>query len=35
MRLQGNLNLPRERRNPGEFDYREYLARRGIHVLLY
>jgi len=35
IRIQGSLNLPRERRNPGEFDYREYLAHRGIYAFLY
>ena len=32
--VRGRLNLPRGRRNPGEFDYREYLRRRDIWALL-
>ncbi|HBT20328.1 MAG TPA: DNA internalization-related competence protein ComEC/Rec2 [Peptococcaceae bacterium] len=35
IRIEGILNLPRERRNPGEFNYREYLSHRGIFALLY
>ncbi len=33
--LTGALSLPRGRRNPGGFDYREYLSRRGVHALFY
>ncbi|MDW8402958.1 ComEC/Rec2 family competence protein [Chloroflexus sp.] len=32
--LSGRLSLPRAAQRPGEFDYRAYLARRGIFVLL-
>jgi len=31
----GKIVLPRLRRNPGEFDYRQYLRIRKIHTLLY
>ncbi len=30
VKVTGRVKLPDERRNPGEFDYRDYLARRGI-----
>ena len=33
--LQGILRRPNEQRNPGGFDYRSYLARRGVFGLLY
>ena len=33
--LQGVLRLPNEQRNPGGFDYRSYLARRGVFGILY
>ncbi|NQT24182.1 DNA internalization-related competence protein ComEC/Rec2 [candidate division KSB1 bacterium] len=33
--LEGELVRPRERRNPGGFDYRAYLARQSIHAILY
>jgi competence protein ComEC len=33
VRLWGKLELPRSPRNPGEFDYREYLAGQGIHAI--
>ncbi len=34
VRIQGRLRVPSQARNPGEFDYRAYLARRSIHVLM-
>jgi len=33
--VRGKLVLPKGKRNPGDFDYREYLKRRNIHHLLY
>lgn len=33
VRLRGKLNLPRESRNPGEFNYRKFLAEQGIHAV--
>ena len=33
--VQGVLRRPNEQRNPGGFDYRSYLARRGIFGILY
>ena len=33
--IEGDLVRPRERRNPGGFDYRAYLARQNIHAILY
>ena len=33
--LHGKLVLPQEKKNPGEFDYRQYLKFRGIYSLLY
>ena len=33
--LQGVLRRPNEQRNPGGFDYRSYLARRGVFGILY
>ena len=33
--VQGVLRQPNEQRNPGGFDYRSYLARRGIFGILY
>ncbi|PSQ79764.1 MAG: DNA internalization-related competence protein ComEC/Rec2 [Bacteroidetes bacterium QH_6_63_17] len=35
VRLRGILRLPPELRNPGGFDYRAYLARRGICCTMY
>ncbi|PSQ81310.1 MAG: DNA internalization-related competence protein ComEC/Rec2, partial [Bacteroidetes bacterium QS_1_63_11] len=35
VRLHGILRLPPELRNPGGFDYRAYLARRGICCTMY
>ncbi len=32
--LRGRLERPRPRSNPGGFDYRAYLERRGIHAIL-
>ena len=32
--LEGTLKLARQARNPGVFDYRAYLARRGIHQIM-
>ena len=34
IQITGRLIRPRRRRNPGGFDYRAYLARQDIHVLL-
>lgn len=34
IRLWGELKLPPRAMNPGQFDYREYLARQGVHVLM-
>jgi len=34
LQIEGILELPRERRNPALFDYRQYLSRRGIHYVL-
>ncbi|MBC7186811.1 MAG: DNA internalization-related competence protein ComEC/Rec2 [Calditrichaeota bacterium] len=34
LEVEGTLRLPRNRRNPGEFDYREYLRARGVHAVL-
>ncbi len=33
IRLRGRLVLPKRPRNPGEFDYRRYLADQGIHAV--
>ncbi len=33
--VQGVLRRPNEQRNPGGFDYRSYLARRGVFGILY
>lgn len=33
--LQGVLRRPNQQRNPGGFDYRSYLARRGVFGILY
>lgn len=32
--VRGKLRKPRDRRNPGEFDYREYLLAQGIHGIV-
>lgn len=32
--VRGKLRRPRDRRNPGEFDYREYLMAQGIHGII-
>ncbi len=34
VRVSGRLYRAKERRNPGEFDYRAYLERRGIYALI-
>ncbi len=34
VKATGELRLPARARNPGEFDYRSYLARQGIHAIL-
>src|SRR5262249_49382943 len=34
LRLTGKLHLPRNFGNPGAFDYRQYLAERGIRALI-
>ncbi|MHB1128130.1 MAG: ComEC/Rec2 family competence protein, partial [Bacillota bacterium] len=31
LQVRGKMELPSVRRNPGEFDYREYLARHGVY----
>lgn len=33
IRVRGRLNRPRSARNPGEFDYQNYLALQGIHAV--
>ncbi|MFH1800035.1 MAG: ComEC/Rec2 family competence protein [Candidatus Omnitrophota bacterium] len=33
LRLYGDLNLPREALNPGEFDYGKFLEQKGIHAI--
>lgn len=35
LRLEGDLELPLARRNPGGFDFRDYLDRRGVRAQLY
>lgn len=35
IRLWGTLTKPNRVRNPGEFDYRAYLEKQGIYVLMY
>ncbi|MBO8128982.1 MAG: DNA internalization-related competence protein ComEC/Rec2 [Peptococcaceae bacterium] len=35
IRVQGKLTVPRRPGNPGDFDYRAYLQRNGISVILY
>jgi len=35
IRVAGRLGLPPERRNPGDFDYREYLKHRGVFTFLH
>lgn len=35
IRVRGRLKSPAQQRNPGGFDYRAYLAVRGLHSLLY
>ncbi|MBN1541337.1 DNA internalization-related competence protein ComEC/Rec2 [candidate division KSB1 bacterium] len=32
--LRGSLQIPPESRNPGEFDYRDHLAKQGIYAIL-
>ncbi len=32
--VRGKLRKPKDRRNPGEFDYREYLLAQGIHGII-
>ncbi|HHW49577.1 MAG TPA: DNA internalization-related competence protein ComEC/Rec2 [Clostridiaceae bacterium] len=35
IRISGKLNLPAGRRNPGGFDYREYLAQSGVSATIF
>lgn len=34
VRLRGSLQLPAQAQNPGEFDYREYLARHDVYTVM-
>lgn len=34
LHVEGFLRLPRDQRNPGEFDYREYLRARGVYAVI-
>lgn len=31
-KIKGEVSLPQESRNPGQFNYRDYLAKKGIHL---